>query len=68
MKIKEAAAWLAILLITGCSSGNDQASGQAGGDHVWKEQVATMDKAKAVEKTVMDAAAKQAETIQQQTE
>ncbi|HEY7840361.1 MAG TPA: hypothetical protein VIC61_02225 [Gammaproteobacteria bacterium] len=68
MKIKEAAAWLAILLITGCSSGNDQASGQAGGDHVWKEQVETMDKAKAVEKTVMDAAAKQAEAVEQQSE
>jgi hypothetical protein len=68
MKLKGIAVCLAVLLITSCSPGDDQASGQAGGDHVWKEQVATMDKAKAVEKTVMDAAAKQAEAVEQQSE
>jgi hypothetical protein len=59
---------LAFLLIAGCSSGDDQGGGQAGGDHVWKEQVDTMDKARATEQAVMDAAAKQAEAVEQQSE
>jgi hypothetical protein len=69
MKIRTLA-WtcLALLMTTGCSSEEGQSGGQAGGDHVWKEQTDTMDKARATEQAVMDAAAKQAEAIQQQTE
>jgi hypothetical protein len=56
------------LLIAGCSSGDDQAGGQAQGEHAWKEQTAAMDKAREVEKTMMDAAGKQAKAVEQQTE
>lgn len=56
-----------MMLLAGCSSGDDQGN-QAGGDHVWKEQVDTMDKARATEQAVMDAAAKHAEAVEQQTE
>lgn len=63
-----AIAGMAFLAIGGCSAGDDQSAGQARGDHVWQEQVDTMDKARATEQAVMDAAAKQAEGIRQQTE
>lgn len=56
------------LVIGGCSSGDDQGGSQAGGNHAWTEQVGTIDKARATEQTVMEAAAKQAEVIRQQTE
>jgi hypothetical protein len=57
------------LLLAACSSGDDQSGKPASRvDHVWKEQVGTMDKARATEDTVMDAAAKQAEAVQEQTE
>jgi hypothetical protein len=59
---------LAFLLVAGCSSGDEQTPARTDGDHVWKEQVDTMDKARAAEQAVMDAAAKQAEAIEQQTE
>jgi len=58
-----------ILLLHGCSSGDNQAaSAPKSGDHVWKEQVSTMDKARDSEKAMLDAAAKQAEAVQEQTE
>ena len=58
----------ALLLCAGCSSGDNQAASKSGGEHVWKEQVGTANKAKDAEKAVMDAAAKQAEAVQQQAE
>jgi hypothetical protein len=57
----------AFLLLAGCSPGGE-GGGQASGEHVWKEQVGTMDKAKDAEQAMLDAAAKQAEAVQKETE
>ena len=60
---------LAVLLTAACSPGDEQAGKPAAsGDHVWKDQVGAMDKAKAAEQAVMDAAAKQADAIRDQSE
>jgi len=59
---------LAMSLLLPACSGGDEPAATGKGDHVWKEQVGTMDKAKDAEKAVMDAAARQSEAIQQQTE
>ena len=63
------AALISGLLLAACSSGEDQAGkASPAGEHVWKEQTGALDKAKAVEQTVMDAAAKQAEAVRKQSE
>ena len=53
---------LSVLMILGCSSGSEPNSEQADtgeeattNDHVWKEQVETIDRAKGVEDTIMEA-------------
>lgn len=57
-----------ILLLSGllfsCSS---EESGTGSGDHVWKEQVDTMDRAKEAEQKMLDAAELQRQVIEEQT-
>lgn len=52
---------LPFLVAAGCSSGED-------GDHVWKGQVDTIDKAKAVEKTVQDGFEQRREIMERQSQ
>lgn len=53
---------LAMLFITGCSDEDNKVE-----EHVWKEQVELLDKAKDVEKLLNDAALQQQQIIEEQT-
>jgi protein involved in sex pheromone biosynthesis len=53
-----------VMILSGCS-GEQEDTG--GGDHVWKGQTDTMDKAKEVESMVMDQADEMRKTIEKQT-
>ena len=48
-----------------CSGGNEN---EASGEHVWKEQVGTIDKAKEVEATLLKSAEDKARSISEQTQ
>ena len=48
--------------LVGCSDSNNNSGG---GDHVWKEQTDTIEKAKEAEDKIMDAAKLQREAIDQ---
>jgi len=50
-----------IIFLSACSEDKE-----ASGDHVWKEQTDTIDKAKQVESMLMDAAEKQKKAIEEQ--
>jgi len=55
---------LVTVLLYACS--NDE-SGTGTGDHVWKDQVKTIDKAKQAEQKILDAAELQRQAIEEQT-
>ena len=55
---------LSLFLISACSEDNNQDKKTPTGDHVWKEQTMTMEKAKAVEGILEDAAQEQREVIE----
>jgi PBP1b-binding outer membrane lipoprotein LpoB len=52
-----------ILFIAACSDNSD---GKASGNHVWKEQTETIDKAREVEALMLKTAEDQAKTIEEQ--
>ncbi len=52
-----------IIFLSACSEDKE-----ASGDHVWKEQTDTIDKAKQVEAMMKDAAEKQKKAIEEQTQ
>ena len=53
------------MTLSGCSG---EQEGTGSGDHVWKGQTDTMDKAKEVESMVMDQAEEMRKTIEKQTQ
>ncbi len=59
----------ALMSFSACS-GDEQGSSEnkGSGDHVWKEQTQTIDKAKEVEGLLQDAAEKQRQAIETQTQ
>lgn len=59
----------ALMLVSACSD-DEQGSSERklSGDHVWKEQTATIDKAKEVEGILQDAAEKQRQAIDAQAQ
>ncbi|MEE9286779.1 MAG: hypothetical protein V3W33_01750 [Gammaproteobacteria bacterium] len=60
---------LAIWLLSGCSSDTDNNNKpRSAEDHVWETQVHALEKAKGVEQTLMDAAARQRKTIDQESQ
>ena len=56
---------LFVFLLLGCGDNNE---GKAGGDHVWKEQTDTIDKAKEVEDMLLKSAEEKARSIDAQTQ
>ena len=59
----------ALLLASACSDdGKDNSDKKPSGDHVWKEQTQVIDKAKAVEGLIEDAAAEQRKIIDEQAQ
>ena len=52
-------------LLSACSEDNNQDKKTTSGDHVWKEQTKTMEKAKAVEGILEDAAQEQRKMIEE---
>jgi hypothetical protein len=57
-----------MMLLNACSGGGDSTAGTADGEHVWSEQVNTIDKAKGVEDILGEAGVRQREVIDQQTQ
>jgi len=58
-----------ILFISACSDDEEAASeNKLSGDHVWKEQTQTIDRAKEVEGMLQDAADQQRKLIDEQTQ
>ena len=57
-----------VLLLTACSGGGDAARGTDDGEHVWSDQVNTIDKAKGVEDILGEANDKQREDIDRQSQ
>lgn len=57
---------LSVLLMS-CSGDDAGSSGTGSGDHVWKDQVETMDRARAAEQKMLDAAEAQRQAIEEQT-
>ena len=58
---------IALLAVTGCSDSQDRnPSEQQKGDHVWKDQVEMLDKAKELEDTALEAAEKRRKQIKNQ--
>ena len=57
-----------VLLLTACSDGGDTARGADDGEHVWSEQVNTIDKARGVEDILGGANDKQREDIDRQSQ
>lgn len=53
------------LLISSCSDDSNQDKKTPTGDHVWKDQTRTMEKAKAVEGILEESAQEQREMIEQ---
>lgn len=53
------------LLLIACSDDEEKAKSKTQGDHVWKEQTDTLDKARAVEGILEDAAQEQREAIEE---
>jgi len=53
------------LLLTACSDDEGKAKSKLTGDHVWKEQTDTMERAKAVEGMLEDAAQEQRKMIEE---
>jgi hypothetical protein len=55
------------LLLASCGDGGGSAdsrdTARPGGDHVWKSQTDMLDKARAIEDTVMEQSARQRQTI-----
>lgn len=67
-KYRVAIAALLLSSMTGCSPQDNEPSANAAGDepqHVWKDQVQTLDKARAVEQTLMDAQQRNIETLRE---
>ncbi len=54
-----------IVCLSACSNSDD---GKASGDHVWKDQVATIDKAKDLEATLLKSAEDKAKAMAEQTQ
>ncbi|MEE8234233.1 MAG: hypothetical protein V3R41_06105 [Gammaproteobacteria bacterium] len=59
----------ALVLVSACSD-DEQGSSERklSGDHIWKEQTETIDKAKEVEKLLQDVAEKQRQAIETQAQ
>jgi hypothetical protein len=55
-----------LLLVSACSDGTSE--DKLDGDHVWKEQTQTIDKAKAVEGMLEDAATERRKIIDEQAQ
>jgi outer membrane biogenesis lipoprotein LolB len=58
---------LAVLLLPACSDDRRQAKVPEKPTHVWQDQTRALDKAKEVEKTVMDAYEQRSKAIDDQT-
>ncbi|NKB36241.1 MAG: hypothetical protein GKR93_03610 [Gammaproteobacteria bacterium] len=65
MYIVKVVVFLGVLSLSACSSSDDD---KASGEHVWKDQVATIDKAKDVEATLMKSAEDKAKAMAEQTQ
>ena len=70
MMYAKAMVFCAVLLLASCGDGGDSAAtpdtpetSDPGGDHVWKSQTDMLDKARAIEGTVMEQSANQRRTI-----
>jgi hypothetical protein len=57
-----------VLLLAGCSGGEETVGGTANGEHVWSGQVKTIDKAKNVEDVLGEASARQGQAIDEQSQ
>ena len=57
-----------VLLLTSCSDGGDATRGTDDGEHVWSEQVNTIDKARGVEDILGAATDKQRDEIDRQSQ
>ena len=55
-----------IFVLISCSE--DNAGNSGSGDHVWKDQVDTMDRAREAEQKMLDAAEAQRKAIEEQTQ
>lgn len=66
----KAMVFCAVLLLSSCGDGGGAADSRetppADGDHVWKSQTDMLDKARAIEDTVMEQSAVQRRTIDEQ--
>jgi len=56
------------LLLIACSDDEEKGKSKIQGDHVWKEQTDTLDKARAVEGILEDAAKEQQKIIEESTQ
>jgi hypothetical protein len=64
MMYAKAMVFCAVLLLASCGDGADPPETSApGSDHVWKSQTDMIDKARAIEDTVMEQSASQRRTI-----
>ena len=57
-----------VLFLTACSDGGDSTPDTGAGEHVWSEQVNTIDKARGVEDILGEANDKQREDIDRQSQ
>ncbi len=57
--------FISTLLLTACSDDEGKAKSKLTGEHVWKEQTDTMERAKAVEGMMEDAAQEQRKMIEE---
>ncbi len=57
--------FISFLLITACSDDEGKSKKELTGDHVWKDQTNTMEKAKAVEGILEEAAQEKREAIEE---
>jgi hypothetical protein len=57
-----------IMLLTACSDGGDATRGTDNGEHVWSDQVNTIDKAKGVEDILGESNDRQREDIDRQSQ
>ncbi len=59
---------LTFFIVSGCSDSVDKAANEPSKDeHVWKTQTDTIDKAKGIEQSIMDAANQQKNKINEQS-
>jgi hypothetical protein len=64
MMYAKAMVFCAVLLLASCGDGGDTTETPGpGADHVWKSQTDMIDKARAIEDTVMEQSARQRQTI-----